>query len=62
MVELWFEVRRVDDVVDDVVCGGSGVVVKLNYVLDSSVSVIFYCLVIKVVYYVSSDCNCGIWY
>lgn len=62
MAELRFEVRRADDVADDVACGGSGAVVELNHASDSSVSAILYRLVIKVVYYVSSDCNCGIWY
>ena len=58
MAELRFEVRREDDVA----CGGSGAVVELNHASDSNVSAILYRLVIKVVYYVSSDCNCGIWY
>lgn len=36
MAELRFEVRRADDVADDVACGGSGAVVKLNHASDSS--------------------------
>ena len=58
MAVLRCEVRRADDVA----CGGSGAVVELNHASDSNVSAILYRLVIKVIYYVSSDCNYGIWY
>ena len=46
MAVLRCDVRRADDVADDVACGGSGAVVELNHASDSNVSALLYRLVI----------------